>query len=180
MNPRQNHGRRRAARRLLAGTVLAAGVLAAASAPASAAITASFSPGTGVLTVFGDSPDNTITISRNAAGNVLVNGGAVAVTGGTPTVANTALIQVFGQGGNDTITLNEANGALPRANLFGGAGNDTLDRRLRRRPALRPGRQRHAARQGRLRLPVRRQRERHADRRRRRRPGLRRGRQRPR
>ena len=37
-----------------------------------------------------------------------------------------ALIQVFGQGGNDTITLNEANGALPRANLFGGAGNDTL------------------------------------------------------
>ena len=42
------------------------------------------------------------------------------------TVANTSLIQVFGQGGNDTITLNEANGALPAANLFGGAGNDTL------------------------------------------------------
>ena len=37
---------------------------------------------------------------------------------GTPTVANTALIQVFGQGGNDTISLNEAGGALPRANLF--------------------------------------------------------------
>jgi hypothetical protein len=48
------------------------------------------------------------------------------VNGGTPTVANTTLIQVFGQGGNDTITLDEANGALPRANLFGGAGNDTL------------------------------------------------------
>ena len=57
---------------------------------------------------------------------LLVNGGAVAIKGGTPTVANTALIQVFGQGGNDTITLDEANGALPRANLFGGAGNDTL------------------------------------------------------
>ena len=45
--------------------------------------------------------------------------------GGTPTVANTTLIQVFGQGGNDTITMNEVNGALPAANLFGGDGNDT-------------------------------------------------------
>src|SRR6266511_1437840 len=90
------------------------------------AVTASFLPGAGILSVFGDNLDNTITTSRNAAGQRLVNGGAVPVLGGTPTVANTALIQVFGQGGNDTITLNEANGALPRANLFGGAGNDTL------------------------------------------------------
>jgi Ca2+-binding RTX toxin-like protein len=90
------------------------------------AVTASFSPGAGILTVFGDSLNNTITVSRNAAGALLVNGGAVNVLGGTPTVANTALIQVFGQGGNDTITLDEANGALPAANLFGGAGNDTL------------------------------------------------------
>ena len=45
---------------------------------------------------------------------------------GTPTVANTTLIQVFGQSGNDTITLNEVNGALPAANLFGGDGNDIL------------------------------------------------------
>ena len=70
--------------------------------------------------------DNNIAISRNAAGTILINGGAVAVVGGTPTVANTALIQVFGLGGNDVITLDEANGALPRANLFGGAGNDML------------------------------------------------------
>ncbi len=34
------------------------------------------------------------------------------------------MIQVFGLGGNDTLTLDEANGALPRANLFAGAGND--------------------------------------------------------
>ncbi|MFO0797605.1 MAG: calcium-binding protein [Gemmataceae bacterium] len=80
----------------------------------------------GVLTVFGDNLDNTITVSRDAAGKVLVNGGAVAVVGGTATVANTSLIQVFGQGGSDSIALNEANGALPRANLFGGAGNDVL------------------------------------------------------
>jgi Ca2+-binding RTX toxin-like protein len=90
------------------------------------AVTASFLSVAQMLSVFGDSLNNTITISRNAAGNILVNGGAVAVQGGTPTVANTGLIQVFGQGGNDVITLNEANGPLPAANLFGGAGNDTL------------------------------------------------------
>jgi len=90
------------------------------------AVKASFLAGTGILSVFGDNLDNTITESRDAAGNILINGGAVAVTGGQPTVANTALIQVFGQGGNDTITMNEAFGALPAANLFGGAGNDTL------------------------------------------------------
>ena len=153
---------------------LAAAVLAGTSVPAHAATTASFSPGAGVLTVFGDGADNTITVSRNAAGQILVNGGAVAVIGGRPTVANTALIQVFGLGGQDTITLDEANGALPAANLFGGDGNDTLDRRRRRRPAVRRGRQRHAAGQGRRRPAVRRRRQRHAHRRRRRRPGVRR------
>jgi Ca2+-binding RTX toxin-like protein len=55
-----------------------------------------------------------------------VNGGAVPVTGGTPTVANTSVIEIFGTGGNDTISLDEANGALPAAHLFGGAGNDVL------------------------------------------------------
>ena len=65
------------------------------------AVTASFLPTSGTLSVFGDNLDNNIVVSRNAAGQLLVNGGAVAVTGGTPTVANTALIQVFGQGGND-------------------------------------------------------------------------------
>ena len=90
------------------------------------AITASFLPASGQLSVFGDSLDNTVTASRNAAGAVLVNGGAVAVTGGTSTVANTSLIQIFGQGGDDTLALSEVNGALPAANLFGGAGNDVL------------------------------------------------------
>jgi Ca2+-binding RTX toxin-like protein len=88
------------------------------------AVTGTFSNGT--LSTFGDNLDNNIAVSRDVAGRLLLNGGAVAVSGGTPTVANTALIQVFGQGGHDVVTLNEANGALPRANLFGGAGNDTL------------------------------------------------------
>jgi Ca2+-binding RTX toxin-like protein len=124
MNARRHKARRRAARRLLAGSVLAVGALAATSVPANAAVTSTFTNGT--LTVFGDSLDNNIQISRDAAGKLLVNGGAVNVSGGVPTVANTALIQVFGQGGQDVISLNQANGALPKAHLFGGAGNDTL------------------------------------------------------
>ena len=114
----------RVKRRLLIGIALAVGLFAATAVPANAAVTATFSSGT--LTVFGDGAANTITISRNAAGTILVNGGAVAVHGGTATVANTALMQVFGQAGNDTLTLNEANGALPKASLFGGADNDVL------------------------------------------------------
>src|SRR6201999_2762948 len=97
---------------------------AGTAATASAAVTSTFNAG--VLTVNGDALNNNIAVSRDAAGRILVNGGAIAVVGGTPTVANTATIQVFGLAGNDTLTLNETNGALPRALLFGGAGNDVL------------------------------------------------------
>src|SRR5687768_10527283 len=90
------------------------------------AVTSTFNSGGGALSVIGDTLDNSVDVARNAAGAILVNGGAVATVGGTPTVANTALIQAFGQGGNDVLTLDETNGALPRANLFGGAGNDVL------------------------------------------------------
>src|SRR6185369_5759884 len=88
------------------------------------AVNAMFSAG--ILSVYGDNVNNTIDVSRDAAGKLLVNGGAVAIKGGTATVANTKSIQIFGQGGNDTLSLNEANGALPKANLYGGAGSDTL------------------------------------------------------
>src|SRR5690348_7456215 len=90
------------------------------------AITATFSPNTGTLTALGDQIDNTITVMRDAAGTIRVNNGAVAIQGGTPTVTDTSLIQVFGQGGDDVITLNESKGPLPNADLFGGDGNDTL------------------------------------------------------
>jgi Ca2+-binding RTX toxin-like protein len=88
------------------------------------AVTASFK--NGVLTVNGDARANNIVISRNAAGRILVNGGAVKVQGAVPRVAKVALIQVFGRNGNDRITLNEAKGPLPRARLIGGQGNDIL------------------------------------------------------
>ncbi len=79
---------RRTTRKVLASSVLAAGILAATTVPANAAVTSTFTGG--VLSVNGDSLDNNIAVSRNAAGRILVNGGAVSVVGGTPTVANTA------------------------------------------------------------------------------------------
>src|ERR1700741_4781912 len=73
-----------------------------------------FTPGTGQLSVTGNNDGNVVDVARNAAGQILVNG-----TGGSgATVANTSVIQVFGLGGNDNLSLNESNGALPRANLF--------------------------------------------------------------
>ena len=90
------------------------------------AITAKRLAGQRQLNIEGDPRDNTITVSRDFAGNLLVNNGAVSVTGGTPTVANTDLITITGQKGDDTITLNEANGALPAAQLYGGTGNDVM------------------------------------------------------
>jgi Ca2+-binding RTX toxin-like protein len=80
----------------------------------------------GFLGILDDDGASSIVVSRNAAGTILVNGGAVPIIGGTPTVANTSTIVVLGQGGNDTLTLDETNGALPKAQIFGGAGNDTL------------------------------------------------------
>src|SRR5258706_10126850 len=92
------------------------------------AVTAAYLPFAHSLSVFGDSLDNQIVVSRDAAGKILVNGGAVPIFGGSATVANTSLVAVFGLGGNDNISLNEANGALPAAQLFGGDGNDILTR----------------------------------------------------
>jgi Ca2+-binding RTX toxin-like protein len=93
--------------------------------PATLAATATFANGT--LTLLGDALDNTLTVGRDSAGLLLVNGGMVPVGGGTPTVDNTTLIQAFGQGGDDSIELDESVGALPRGQLFGGGGNDTID-----------------------------------------------------
>ena len=56
------------------------------------AVAAQFSPANGgTLSVFGDANDNVIAVGRDAAGAISVNGGAVAIKGGIPTVANTAL-----------------------------------------------------------------------------------------
>ena len=90
------------------------------------AITASYSSGTRKLSVLGDAASNSIIFTRDLAGLIFVNAGAVPVSGGPATTANTDLIEVFGLDLNDVITLDETNGALPAASMFGGNGNDTL------------------------------------------------------
>jgi Bacterial Ig-like domain (group 3)/Domain of unknown function (DUF4214)/RTX calcium-binding nonapeptide repeat (4 copies) len=87
-------------------------------------VTATFSAGT--LRVAGDELDNTIVVSRNAAGTILVNGDGGPVLLQGVTVANTDLILLNGGAGNDSLALDETNGALPLARLDGGAGNDVL------------------------------------------------------
>ena len=123
-------GRRRTTGVAVAGALAGAVTLGVAGLPAGIAhadpapgITASFSAG--ILTVRGDALDNTIVLSRNAAGAILVNGGDVAVAG-APTVATTTAMVALGSAGNDTISLDETNGALPGAILVGGDGNDVL------------------------------------------------------
>src|SRR5262245_3668687 len=89
-------------------------------------VTSTFSAATGVLTVAGDDLDNTIVVSRDAAGTILVNNGAVAIQGGQATVANTSKLLVTGGAGNDVLPMDETNGGLPQTSLDGGAGNDVL------------------------------------------------------
>ncbi len=89
-------------------------------------ITATYTPALFRLSVFGTIDPDVITISRDGAGALFVNGGAVAVSGGTPTVANTTLVELAGDAGIDTIVLDESNGALPAAAIYGGGANDVL------------------------------------------------------
>jgi hypothetical protein len=92
------------------------------------AIKANFTAG--LLSITGDNGDDAIAVSRDAAGQILINGGAISVQGDQPTLVNTTEIDVFGGNGNDTISLDNvappAGQALPSAHLFGGNGKDTL------------------------------------------------------
>lgn len=74
------------------------------------------------LLVTADDGGDNITFSRDTGGHLFTNGEAV----GDATVTNTDLIRVNAGDGNDVITLDETNGPLPAAELFGGAGNDSL------------------------------------------------------
>jgi Ca2+-binding RTX toxin-like protein len=89
------------------------------------AITATLGP-SGILAVVGDANPNTIVVSRDQLGVILVNSGAVAVSGGLSSVFNTSLIDIRGFDGSDVLTIDDANGAMPRATMLGGFGNDAL------------------------------------------------------
>ena len=51
------------------------------------AIKANFTAG--LLSVTGDNGDDTITVNRDASGQILINGGAISVQGDQPTLVNT-------------------------------------------------------------------------------------------
>src|SRR5262245_55230769 len=87
-------------------------------------VSSRFNPATGVLTATGDNHDNTITVSHDAAGAILINDGAVPIVGGTPNVANTTQIQLSGRGGDDVITA-DSSSTVP-VTIDGGAGDDTI------------------------------------------------------
>jgi Ca2+-binding RTX toxin-like protein len=86
------------------------------------AISATLSSGT--LSIIGDTLDNIITADRDAAGNLVLNGGAVAIAGGPSTSANTSVIQILGDDGNDQVIWNPGDGS---ALIDGGNGNDTAE-----------------------------------------------------
>src|SRR5260370_3640639 len=78
-----------------------------------APIKATFSPDAGLLSVFGDDGDNVIVTSRDAAGQILLNGGSVPVSGGTATAAKTATIHLFGNDGTAHTSPPEPHGPTP-------------------------------------------------------------------
>jgi len=121
-----NHQRKRRATIAAAaaiGTVSAGLVLAT---PASAGTFAHFRLDQGVLTIVGDDTNNTIVVGRNAAGGINVNGGAIRIRGARATVNNVRLIRIYGGGGDDSLAIDETNGAMPAAQIYGGSGNDRL------------------------------------------------------
>ena len=102
----------------------ASAFFSAAKGSSAMAITANFA--SGILSILGDTLDNPIVAGRDAMGNILINNGAVPITGGAATVGNTTAIQASGSDGNDTISLDETNGVMPAAIFIGGIGNDVL------------------------------------------------------
>ena len=99
---------------------------AAKAANAGDGITAIYIPAQQTLVVVGTAGDDSISVKRNAAGKIVVNNGAVPILGTKSTVDNTTVLEVFGQGGSDDISLDESNGALPSGVISGGDGTDSV------------------------------------------------------
>jgi Ca2+-binding RTX toxin-like protein len=76
------------------------------------------------LTITGSDADNTLEIGLNPAGKITAED--VLIIGGKPTEANTDLIEVHAEGGDDLVILDQSNGALPHTQVFGGDGSDMV------------------------------------------------------
>jgi Ca2+-binding RTX toxin-like protein len=133
------HGALRSARGLIGLTATAA-LVPGVPATASAAPVATFDPGTRVLSVSGDTGNNTLTVSRDGAGTIFVNGGNdTAIMGAGDDVfiwdPGDGSDVVEGQSGTDTLRFNgsgtaenfdvSANGS--RVRFFRSVGNITMD-----------------------------------------------------
>jgi hypothetical protein len=90
------------------------------------AISGRFNSGISVLAVSGDRLANAITVGLGANDTILLNGGAMPISGDIPTVANTAEIQLLGEAGDDVIVTQAS--LSTRVDIDGGAGNDTIVR----------------------------------------------------
>src|SRR6478609_5298173 len=97
--------------------------------------TALFIKGQHLLTISGDASDNEIRVGRDSAGLITINDGDIDIRGAKATVANVNRIVIFGGSGNDRLAIDDSNGPMPAASifgqsgddeLFGGSGNDTL------------------------------------------------------
>ena len=84
---------------------------------------ASFNPTTGLLTIVCDCLHNVISLANDGTGTILINGGAIPISGGVATATNTVLIQILGSSCDDQISVGNS---LPPAHIFGAEGNDIL------------------------------------------------------
>jgi Ca2+-binding RTX toxin-like protein len=102
-----------------------AAALALALLPGCVPTGARFSPATGVLSVHGTADADTFVVSVKSSGAIVVNGGAIPIQGGTPTLANTVRIALHGRGGDDQLVV-DPSASLPGARIVGGKGDDVL------------------------------------------------------
>ncbi len=87
---------------------------------------AQFVPATGVLAITGTDGADSFVVSAIANGSIVVNGGAVPISGGVPTLSNTVRIELHGLGGDDQLVISTLGAPLPDAVLRGGSGIDVL------------------------------------------------------
>jgi Ca2+-binding RTX toxin-like protein len=109
----------------LRGAILAAGAIIGTAfvtpSPAQAATTVTFSDG--ILTIVGDSADNSLIVGSTQAGVITLNGREV--VGGTATTTNLQRVDIDGGDGNDTLKFDETS-PMPPGRFLGGDGNDIL------------------------------------------------------
>jgi Ca2+-binding RTX toxin-like protein len=81
----------------------------------------------GQLSVLGDAAANNVVVAADSAGVIRVqnNGVDVPIALGSPTTANTRLISLTGDGGNDFLRVDNSVGLI-QASIAGGLGDDTL------------------------------------------------------